>query len=78
MKYNIDYHNFRERNKERDIHNNAFNTSSYLSKAASIEKALKDGQRFETDKFYTKNDTSVSRYCKNWLMSSRELLTAIA
>jgi hypothetical protein len=54
MKYNIDYHNFRERNKERDIHNNAFNTSSYLSKAASIEKALKDGQRFETDKFYTK------------------------
>ena len=43
MKYNIDYHNFRERNKERDIHNNAFNTSSYLSKAASIEKALKDG-----------------------------------
>jgi len=54
MKQHMDFHDFREREASKDLHKLPFSTSHYLSKQGSIEKALRDGERFETDKFYTK------------------------
>ena len=45
-------HKFRgDRDTKKDISPNRFRLSSYLSKAESMEKAVKEGERFETDKF---------------------------
>lgn len=54
MKFNTDFHDFRGRNLTKEIQKEGFSTTHYLSKAAGIDKALRDGERFETDKFYTK------------------------
>lgn len=54
LKQATDFHLFRDRNLGKEIQKSAFNTSLFLSKAASIDRALKEASRFETDKFYTK------------------------
>ncbi len=54
MKHATDFHKFRSRDHSRDVQQKAFSTSTYLSQAATIERAVKEASRFETDKFYTK------------------------
>lgn len=54
MKQSLDTHCFRERNASKELQAKAFNTSQYLSAKDRIERALAQGQIYETDKFYTK------------------------
>ena len=39
---------------DKEVSPDRFRISTYLSKTETIEKALKEAERFEVDKFYTK------------------------
>jgi hypothetical protein len=47
LKYDTDYFSFRDRDTSKEISPKRFRISTYLSKTETIEKALKEAERFE-------------------------------
>jgi hypothetical protein len=55
LKWHMENYRFRSLDPQKNLHERAFNTSNYLNKTQSIEKALHESSRFDLeDKFYTK------------------------
>lgn len=50
LKYNTTFHVFRTRNASLDVSTDSYRVSSYLSKNETLAKALKEAERFRTDR----------------------------